>query len=320
MQWCRNPTRSTGRGPVSTDQVLRAPYLVVDDFLPSDLAAEMRTAAEAHLGNPYRHTMKTHMDWDYWHVPDLYTYLRTRPAKILGAHLAGLFHERLTEWAAETLGHAPTDGYLSLYVNGCRQSQHNDAANGRFGYVYSLTKNERRTTGGETLIWKEENYFETRMHRPAWGSAFFQTVEPRFNRLLVFDDRMPHAVQLVEGNMNPLEGRLVIHGHIREAGPIVSGQLPPDEVRAAAGRLVNEYTSALGDAAGAYHGPATVSFTVQPDGSVSTPSLILDRVRRQTDRGPSVDEMLAGLIARVGQLKFEPGTQGSKVTVPFGFG
>jgi len=124
----------------------------------------------------------------------------------------------------ETLGLRPAKAsYLSLYVDGCRQNQHNDSTNGRFGFVYSLTRNSRRTSGGETLIWREDDYFETRIHRPCSGSDFFQSIEPRFNRLLVFDDRMPHAVQLVEGNMDPLDGRIVIHGHIREAEPIVKG-------------------------------------------------------------------------------------------------
>ena len=84
----------------------------------------------------------------------------------------GMFRSRLAEWTAERFGHLPArQCYLSLYINGCRQGQHNDAANGRFGYVYSLTKDDRRSIGGETLIWNEENYFESRMHQPAVGSG-----------------------------------------------------------------------------------------------------------------------------------------------------
>ena len=167
--------------------------------MPSAVALEMRATAEMHLGNPYQHSMKTHANWDYWYVPGLYTYLRTDPEKVLGARLMGMFRSRLAQWTAERFGHLPArQCYLSLYINGCRQGQHNDAANGRFGYVYSLTKDDRRTIGGETLIWNEENYFESRMHQPAWGPAFYQSISPRFNRLLVFDDRMPHSVQLVK--------------------------------------------------------------------------------------------------------------------------
>jgi 2OG-Fe(II) oxygenase superfamily len=304
-----------------TDIPFRAPYLVVDDFLPSAVALDMRAAAEAHLGDPYRHSMSTHMDWDYWHVQDLYTYLRTQPEKILGAELADTFSERLAEWSANRLGLLPVrQPYLSLYISGCRQSQHNDAANGRFGYVYSLTKNERRTTGGETLVWNEENYFDTRMHLPSWGPAFFRAIEPRFNRLLIFDDRIPHSVQLVEGNMDPLEGRLVIHGHIREAGPLASGPISSHTVLTAANRLANTYFASLGGAAADYHGPATIRFTVGPHGGVTGANLILDRVRRLVERSPSVDAMLAGLVGEVENLEFHPSSAETSVLLPFGFG
>src|SRR5579872_2882386 len=63
---------------------VRSSHLVVDDFMPSDIAREMRAAAEAHFGSPYHHSPKTHMNWDYWHVPGLYTYLRTLPEKVIG--------------------------------------------------------------------------------------------------------------------------------------------------------------------------------------------------------------------------------------------
>jgi len=79
---------------------------------------------------------------------------------------------------------------------------------------------------------------------------------------------MRHAVQLVEGNMDPLEGRIVIHGHIKEAGPIVCGPLRHELVLAIANLLASEYSTHLGSALMIYHGPAAVRFTVQCDGSV----------------------------------------------------
>ena len=300
---------------------LRAPYLVMDDFLPSAVAQEMRAAVEAHLGNPYRHSPQTHMDWDYWHVPALYTYLRTLPEKVIGPRLTEIFHDRLFQWSSETLGlGAAKASYLSLYVNGCRQNQHNDSTNGRFGFVYSLTKNSRRTSGGETLIWREDDYFETRIHRPCTGADFFQSIEPRFNRLLVFDDRMPHAVQLVEGNMDPLEGRIVIHGHIKEAGPIVYGLLPHGLVLDLANQLASGYATDLGNSLMIYHGPAAVRFTVQPDGTVVGAHLILDRVRRLRGEGPGVQEMLAELVNRISNLRFPSSSEETIVALPFGFG
>jgi hypothetical protein len=71
-----------------------------------------------------------------------------------------------------------------------------------------------KTSGGETLIWHEDDYFETRRRRPCASTDFFEAIARRFNRLLVLADRMPHAVHSVKGNMEPLEGRIVVHGHI----------------------------------------------------------------------------------------------------------
>jgi hypothetical protein len=300
---------------------IRAPYLIIDDFMPSTEAEKMRAAIEAHFGNPYDHSAKTHMIWNYWHVPKLYTYLRSLPEIVVGPQLSEAFKTLLLTWTSETLGLAGTKpSYISLYVDGCRQSQHNDAKNGRFGFVYSLTKNLRKTSGGETLIWREDDYFATRMHRACASDAFFDSIEPRFNRLLVFDDRLPHAVQLVEGNMDPLEGRVVIHGHVMEGGPVVRGPVPHETVSRIADQLADEYARALGNSITIYHGPASVRFTVRPDGSVADAHILLDRVRRLPGEGPRVQEMLAELVGRISRLWFPACSEETTITLPFGFG
>ena len=60
---------------------------------------------------------------------------------------------------------------------------------------------------------------------------------------MLFDDRVPHAVQRVEGPMDPVEGRFVLHGHLSEAGVVAQGGLHADQVKAVA-------DAALDDAAG----------------------------------------------------------------------
>jgi len=130
---------------------------------------------------------------------------------------------------------------------------------------------------------------------------------------------MPHAVQLVEGNMDPLEARLVIHGHVWEAGPIVSGPLPREALVDAIDQMVSDYVTDLGRAARIYRGPATIRFVVEPTGSVAATTLILDRVKRLRRLGPSVTEMLAGLVARIAQLHFQPTTTDTTVIAPFVF-
>jgi Rps23 Pro-64 3,4-dihydroxylase Tpa1-like proline 4-hydroxylase len=45
-----------------------------------------------------------------------------------------------------------------------------------------------------------------------------ELVPPLFNRLTVFDPRVPHGVPVVEGTRDPREGRLVLHGWF-QVGP-----------------------------------------------------------------------------------------------------
>lgn len=306
---------------MTEDTPLRTPYVVVDEFLPVLVANEMRIAVERHFGTPYGHSPEVHMRWEYWHVPGQYTYLRTLPEHVLGPRLTSTFRNSLMTWCHDTLGFAPTKhAYLSLYVNGCRQGQHNDSANGRFSFAYSLTKDVRRTSGGETLIWHETDYFRAQSRRPCSGSDFFNSIEPRFNRLVVFDSRMPHAVQLVEGNMDPVEGRIVIHGHIRETGPIVSGALEPLSVEQTISAFADAHASVLSNVAGIYHGPAAVRFIVAPDGSVIAARLILDRMRRLRQNSVAPADMLANLLSKLDDLRF-PGSSGETVvTWPIGIG
>jgi len=200
-----------------SDLVVAAGHLVVPDFFAE--APAMRAAIDAHFANPAAHGADTHQIWNYWHVPDLYTYLRTLPRKVIPLPLMNGFFNHLTAWTRTNLGCVPSDAYLSLYVDGCRQELHNDALNGHFGYVYSLTRwRERRFSGGETVILKPSALGQSIAGGAAMaGSAFYDLVPAEFNQLLVFDDRLPHAVRQVNGLMDPLEGRLVIHGHLKRA-------------------------------------------------------------------------------------------------------
>lgn len=296
-------------------------YLVVDDFMPDADAAAMRAAIEAHFANPARHLPATHMVWNYWYVPGLYTYLRAEPDKVLGAKLARAFHDRLASWSRQTLGLSEvTWSCLSLYIPGCRQGQHNNSANGRFGFVYSLTRNDRKTGGGETLIWREEDYFTTRLQQPHAGPGFYEAIVPQFNRLLVFDDRVPHAVQLVEGGMNPIEGRIVLHGHLREAGPIVEGELPAEDVGEIVGDMAADFAAQLGAACELFHGLVVLRFVVTRDGTVTGLRVVLNRLKRLAGNGPDLDAVVRGLLERVSELAFPPAGGTTQVALPVGFG
>ncbi len=296
-------------------------FHIEDDFMPQSDANAMRAAIEAHFGNQHQHKPATHMIWNYWHVPGSYTYLRTEPERILGAKLARAFVNKLSAWSQQTLGlNEITWVCLSLYPPGCRQNLHNDTGNGRFGFVYSLTKNDRKTEGGETLIWKDEDYFSTRLQHPSGVSGFYDAIPPKFNRLLVFDDRMPHAVQMVEGGMDPIEGRIVLHGHLREAGPIVDGALSLDDVCQVAGNMAASYASDLDAACELLHGLVVLRFTVSRDGGVTGLHVVLNRLKRLAGNGPTSEKVVEELLTRVSDLSFPSARGTTDIALPIGFG
>ncbi len=102
--------------------MLRAPLIVIDGFLPAALALQMRRDIDEHFANPHLHRPETHQVWNYWFVPELYTYLRANPEKVIGHERVTAFHGALRDWSSATLGMANvTWPYLSLYVGGCRQ-------------------------------------------------------------------------------------------------------------------------------------------------------------------------------------------------------
>ena len=263
--------------PAASRDAFSAPHQHVDDFLPADLAAEMREAIDDHFGDPYKHGEDRQV-WNYWFVPGLYTYLRTAPEKVIPNALVDRFHAALTAWSFNVLGMGlVTRPLLSLYVDGCGQGLHNDSANGRFGYVYSLTRNDRETRGGETIVLKEGDLFRNNLTAPSAGYNLYDLIEPIFNRLAVFDDRMPHGVERVYGSMNPAQGRLVLHGHISETGAGTRGALTPAEVGAVVEDAANEVLSGWVMSCDP-HGPLVVRVSIAASGQVEQVRLMLDRV------------------------------------------
>lgn len=188
---------------------------IEENFSPE--AAQMRGIYDAHFTPPHMKAGPSQQVWDYWHVPDMYTYLRTSPQLVLGNPSVQQFMNTLRVWASERLNlHNISWPYLSLYINGCGQGLHNDATNGRYAYVYSLTRwDTRMFVGGETICFKEDAYWGTeRAQQAGAGTSFYDLIPARFNQLVIFDDRLIHGVQPVQGTMNPLDGRIVLHGHI----------------------------------------------------------------------------------------------------------
>lgn len=303
------------------DAPLRAPILIADDFLPPELAGAMRADIDGHFAEPRTHRADTHQIWNYWFVPELYAYLRTGPEKVIRRDRVESFVGALQAWSIATLGMGNlTWPYLSLYVSGCRQGLHNDATNGRFGFVYSLTRDQRRTIGGETLVFREGDPFRGKLVEASAGRGFYDSIEPKFNRLVVFDDRLPHAVERVEGSMDPVEGRFVLHGHLSETGTIIAGALPVAAVEEAVLGLLRDFAARNAARIALYQGPLALRFVIGPGGSVETCDILIDRVACTDPGHTEWEPMRAGLVDMFKTLKFPPASGETTVTQPLAFG
>lgn len=295
---------------------MHAPYVIAERFF--DGAEELRAAFEAHFQNPDKHTAQ-HQVWNYWYVPDSYTYLRTSPSKIMPEPLIQRFLARINGWAIETLGlstrHHP---WLSLYVDGCGQTIHNDSRNGQMGYVYSITRWDERTfQGGETLLFRPENYWETdRILHSGAGTSFYEKVPSRFNQLLVFDDRVIHGVQPILGTMDPLAGRVVIHGHLSAEAVALSGSLNQEAAVSALSQLREQVLAATRPYGRLLHGFMTLRLTLHPDGRVAAVRRLCDRILPLTPDRSRVESFKHEIEELISATRFPAAVGPSAITLP----
>jgi hypothetical protein len=285
----------------------------------------MREDIEAHFAEPRAHRVATHQMWDYWFSPRLHTYLRTSPGKIIHGDRVDAFMRALQAWSIVTLGLGNvTCPFLCLYVNGCRQALHTDATDGRFGFVYSLTRNQRHTAGGQMLVLREAERGRLVGWSPGGealaGSGFYDLIEPRFNRLVVFDDRRAFAVEAVEGSMDPTEGCLVLHGHLSETGTMVTGDLPGEVVEAALVGLFRDFAERNSARIALYQGPLVMRFVIAASGSVQSCDTLLDRVIHEDPRHIEWEALRTDLVTRIKMLTFPPAGGETAVTKPVVFG
>jgi hypothetical protein len=297
------------------DHCVRERFVIVDDFLPEEDALSMRADIEKHFSNPEKHSPSVHQVWNYWHVPASYTYLRTTPEKVIAREKVERFVERLRSWSAQNLGFAGvTWPYLSLYVPGCVQGLHNDSTNGRLGFVYSLTPNSRQTIGGETVLVQDRDLFRSNLNNAAAGTGLYDLVPPQFNRLILFDDRIPHAVQRVDGSMDPLEGRIVLHGHISEAGVVAEGPLSGEAIQG----IVNEALEEVRDFVdSSVNGPLVFRLQIGANGEVEASQILFDRLASSDSE--DLDALRGEIAERIGAVQFPSASTTTIANVPLIF-
>ena len=304
------------------DQLRRSTsHAVFDEFLPYGTAHALRGGIDRHFAEPHKHRVETHQIWNYWYVPDAYTYLRTSAERVLPFDALRDFSTALQDFAATRLGLTVVNRpLLSLYVNGCFQAFHNDSANGRFAFVYSLTRPERSFTGGETLVWREGDYFSEQFTKPLSGTGLYESLAPDFNRLVLFDDRMPHAVAPVFGRMDPAEGRLVMHGHISEGPAWVSGSLTGAAVQPAIAAGIAALRAELGPLFAQFHGPLSLDLVVDAAGRIDGYGVLLNRLRPIGAQSVTAEQAVAAVLDRLDLMVFPESDGETEIKFPILFG
>jgi hypothetical protein len=305
------------RPPVCSPRMSRF-RLLVDGFYPG--ARDLRATFDARFADP-RSTRGDRFVWDWWHLPDQYTHLRTPAWTYFPRKQYRAFHEALVAWGRRTLGCWDiSPPWLSCYVEGCEQRLHSDVPHGPWAFVYSLTPPRPRFSGGETLILRPEtlSYWPTFPDRPERELAsLVDRIPSRFDRLLAFDPRFPHGVTRVGGTHDPREGRLVVHGWFTEPKPFATGALTAKQLDRPLDGAVGEVVAALADRA--LHGVLSVRLDIARTGEVERARLLADTlVDLQAPDAPPKDVTRAALRA-LRRARFPRARGATEVTLPLLF-
>lgn len=224
--------------------------LITDKF--SRNAQPLRDFFDSRFADPHSLDAKR-FTWDYWHIPDQYTLLRTPAYHYFPEKLYMKLHHELVYWGRKNLGCWDiSPPWLSYYIDGCKQELHSDVPHGPWAFVFSLTNwSSRNFSGGETLILKPEvlsywKNFGDQKDREL--KSFIDRIPAKMNRLTVFDPRFPHGVTEVRGARDPRDSRIVIHGWFTEPKTYIEGYLPAKKCE----RLLNEAFFKLQEHVSAY--------------------------------------------------------------------
>lgn len=295
-------------------------WMTVDGFYSG--ARDLRKVFDARFKDP-RKANSDRFVWDYWHIPDQYTALRTPAWEYFPQKMYERFHVYLRDWGRTTLGcYEISPPWLSNYVEGCSQSLHADVPHGPWAYVFSLAPPKPKYSGGETMLLRPEvlSYWkEFDSTRGLEMNDLTVRIPAKFGRLTVFDPRLPHAVTPVKGVNDPREGRLVIHGWFTEPRPFLDGPL----TQKAATSVLNDALPAINyelSMRTALNGTLSIRFDISPSGKVTHAAVLANTLVEMHD---DAEYDAAAVISFIGQgmasVKFPKARGKTTLTIPFIF-
>jgi hypothetical protein len=305
-------------------------WLIQDQFYPG--AKALRKSFDERFGNP-REGHPDRFVWDYWHVPDQYTLLRTPAARFFTPKEFNSLHSAILDFGRTQLGCSGiTPTWVSAYVDGCGQEFHADLPHGPWAFVYSLSPPGRPAfEGGETLLLRPEILdFWSRPKASSRGKqarefeqdSVLKKIPARFNRLVVFDPRIPHGVSRVRGTRDLRDARLVVHGWFNQPSPNIEsapGGLTPQK----ATPILDGFLQSLTPAFETYRdleGALVLRLDVRPDGALARITIQADTlVSREGGRAARQRVLLfketIGLALE--ELRFPKTRAKSRIILPF---
>lgn len=287
-----------------------------------DGAEELRTSFERSVG-PTREGSSGRFVWDYWHIPDQFTYLRTPAVNVIPPSLLARFMSRLRQWGGDHLACGRADlPWLSYYMDGCRQELHSDVIQGTWSYVYSLTRwGERVFSGGETLLGAPRllAYWEAfDQEQSTEARHLIERIPARFDQLCVFDSRLPHGVATVQGARAPLEARVALHGWFHPAEVSVQGALSIDQVTPKIDQLRRRVVQRRATAGERVLGQSCWRLSVDRAGAVHEVEAVVDNLVAAEPHAPAPDAVLRADEADLRDLTFPSAAGPSVVQLPLG--
>ena len=213
----------------NAEQLMCSGVILKDEFdSERTLLPSLRQVFDDRFSNPLE-TSADRFVWDYWHVPGQYSLMRTPADGFFPAHLYEELESRVLDFGYRELGcRGISPMWLSYYVNGHRQEFHTDAPHGPLAFVLSLTDFEnRKFSGGETMLLQDHilSFWKHHGSHAIELPDILNLVPPMFNRMTVFDPRIPHGVRTVEGVSDPRDGRIVLHGWYTEPSAYFEGDI-----------------------------------------------------------------------------------------------
>ncbi len=296
-------------------------HIITTDSFHANAGA-LRSHFEDRFKDP-REARSDRFVWDYWHVPGQYTALRTPAYHFFPKKIYDAFHQELVWWGRRTLGcHDVSPPWMSCYLDGFGQELHGDLPHGPWAFVYSLTPwTKRKFRGGETVLLKDDvlSYWQGfKSSRGLEREDIVEEVPAKFNRLTVFDPRVPHGVRTIEGVRDLLDGRLVIHGWFVQPRPFIEGPLSPRELQGVIDDLSGELSGLIEQGLD-LQGMLSVKTQIAPSGRV-TKVIALGNSLRHPGGDARIEKALVRHVQKwLTNVKFKRQAKPTNVTLPLVF-